>query len=79
MGADRYHAHALRTPSEVARALAYVLGNFAVHARRRGDSSADAEVDPYCSVSIEVRQGPSPPLVSEPRTWLLQVGQRMCA
>src|SRR5207302_9401563 len=40
------------------RTLAYVLGNFAVHARRRGDSSADAEVDPYCSVSVEVRLGP---------------------
>src|SRR5206468_9063321 len=45
--ADRYHAHVLRTPSEVARALAHVFGNFAVHARRRGDYSADAELDPY--------------------------------
>ena len=74
--ADRYHAHMLRTPSEVARTLAYVLGNFAVHARRWGDSSADVEVDPYCSVSVEARLGPGPPLVSEPRTWLLSVGWR---
>jgi putative transposase len=77
--ADRYHAHVLGSPLEVARALAYVLGNFAVHARRRGDSSADGEVDPYSSVSIEVRLGPGPPLVSEPRTWLLSVGWRMVA
>jgi putative transposase len=74
--ADRYHEHVLRTPSEVSRALAYVLGNFAVHARRRGDSSADAEVDPYCSVSVDVQLGPGPPLVSEPRTWLLCSGWR---
>ena len=77
--ADRYHEHVLRTPSEVARALDYVLGNFAVHARRRGDWSADAEVDPYCSVSAEMRLGTGPPLVSEPRSWLLQVGWRLCA
>ncbi|HEX9575864.1 MAG TPA: hypothetical protein VF994_17340 [Myxococcales bacterium] len=72
--ADRYHEHVLRSPSEVVRALAYVLGNFAVHARRRGDGSVDAEVDSYCSVSVEVRLGPGPPLVSEPRTWLLCTG-----
>jgi hypothetical protein len=27
--ADRYHAHILRTPAEVAYAVAYVRGNFA--------------------------------------------------
>jgi putative transposase len=77
--ADRYHEHVLRTPSEVARALAYVLGNFAVHARRRGDWSVGAEVDPYCSMSVAVRLGPGPPLVSEPRTWLLSSGWRKAA
>ncbi len=77
--ADRYHAHVLRTPSEVAWALDYVLGNFAVHARRRGDSSADAELDPYCSESVEVRLAARPPLVCEPTTWLLCVGWRRAA
>jgi putative transposase len=75
--ADRYHEHVLRSPSEVARALAYVLGNFAVHARRRGDWSAGAEIDPCCSVSVEVRLGPGPPLVAEACTWLLRVGWRV--
>ncbi|HEX9602737.1 MAG TPA: hypothetical protein VF973_03225 [Myxococcales bacterium] len=75
--ADRYHEHVLRSPSEVARALAYVLGNFAVHARRRGDWSVGVEIDPYCSVSVEVQLGPGPPLISEPRTWLLCSGWRM--
>ena len=77
--ADRYHEHVLRNPSEVARALAYVLGNFAVHARRRGDTSADGEIDPYCSASTQLTLGPGPPPVHEPKTWLLQVGWRLCA
>jgi putative transposase len=77
--ADRYHEHVLRSPSEVARGLAYVLGNFAVHARRWGNPLAENEVDPYCSVSVEVRLGPGPPLVCKPRTWLLQTGWRLRA
>src|ERR1700738_5349242 len=49
--ADRFHAHALRTPLEVARAVAYVLGNFVIHALRRGrDARAPgATADPYSS------------------------------
>lgn len=34
--ADRYHAHVLRTPSEVKRAVAYVLDNHRKHAREHG-------------------------------------------
>jgi putative transposase len=34
---DRYHAHVLRTPAEVRNAVAYVLGNYAGHAARRGE------------------------------------------
>jgi putative transposase len=33
--ADRYHVHILKTPTEVANAVAYVRGNFTVHARRQ--------------------------------------------
>src|SRR6202011_161830 len=39
--ADRFHAHVLRTPLEVAHAIAYVLGNVAIHASRRGASRRD--------------------------------------
>ena len=34
--ADRYHARALRSPTEVANAIDYVLGNTMIHAARRG-------------------------------------------
>src|SRR5436853_3657261 len=42
--ADRYHARVLRTPTEVARAIAYVEGNSAVHAARRGARLRQGEV-----------------------------------
>ena len=72
--ADRFHAHALRTPLEVARAVAYVLGNFVVHARRRGAASekpALRAADPYSSAGCD-----RPGLTAPPRTWLLRVGWR---
>ncbi|BDG09181.1 hypothetical protein [Anaeromyxobacter paludicola] len=84
---DRYHAHVLRTPSEVKRALAYVLGNFASHARRRGEPLPRGLVDPFSSAAFR-RRGEAdaarvawgPPrwfgglerLVAPPRTWLLR-------
>jgi len=71
--ADRYHGHVLRTPSEVARSVAYVLGNFFVHTMRRGERIDDAEPDEYSS-AIVVETGP--PLVAAARTWLLMVGWR---
>jgi len=72
--ADRFHAHVLRRPVEVARAVAYVLGNFVVHARRRGAKSekpALRAADPYSSAGHD-RSG----LTAPPRTWLLRVGWR---
>jgi REP element-mobilizing transposase RayT len=68
--ADRYHAHALRTPSEVRNALAYVRGNFASHAARRGERIDAALADPFSSAAQVCADGLPPP-VSEPRTWLL--------
>ena len=82
--ADRYHAHILRTPSEVANALRYVRGNFTVHAARRGEP-APAFVDPYSSAALvdgglpREQDGPPGALVSPPRTWLLGVGWRRAA
>lgn len=76
---DRYHAHILRTPTEVARALTYVRGNFAVHAARRREHLPAALVDRFSSAALvdgawTEEQGP--PLVLAPRTWLLVEGWR---
>ena len=77
--ADRYHAHILRTPTEVANALRYVRGNFAVHAARRGDVTPDV-VDEYSSAALVDRVLPREqdgPLVSAPETWLLNSGWKL--
>ncbi len=68
--ADRYHAHVLRTPAEVRHALAYVLGNFASHARRRGEQVGSTWLDPFAIDPSRPLAGSSPAL-SAPRTWLL--------
>jgi hypothetical protein len=68
---DHYHSRVLRTPTEAARALAYVLGNFEHHAAQWGRSVGDGEPDPFSSAAHRAAE---PPLVSEARTWLLNVG-----
>ena len=65
--ADRYHAHALRSPTETANAIAYVLGNAQVHAARRGRPIRPDAIDPLGSAAN--RQ-----FVAEPHTWLLRIG-----
>jgi REP element-mobilizing transposase RayT len=67
--ADRYHAHILRTPTEVARARAYVRDNHRKHAERRGDSLRAGWVDPYSSASHGHRI-----VLPAPHTWLLRAG-----
>lgn len=57
--AERYHAHYLRTPTEVRHAVSYVLHNHTKHFGRAGR-------DPYGS-------GAHPGLVEAPRTWLLRI------
>jgi REP element-mobilizing transposase RayT len=72
----RHHAHALRTPTEVRQAMAYVLLNFRKHLR------AAPGVDPRSSGIWfeEWRQPPprssAPRLVATPTTWLGSVGWR---
>jgi putative transposase len=61
--ADRYHAHVLRTPTEVRRAVHYVRNNY--HHHQTGVSASF--VDPYSSASGE-HGVPLP----EPLTWLLR-------
>jgi len=65
--AGRYHAHVLRTPTEVRNALRYVLGNHAIHAQRQGRVPS-MEIDPYCSLATTIEDQ----LTVPPRSYLLQ-------
>jgi REP-associated tyrosine transposase len=73
---SRFHARALRTPTETRRGLVYVLLNFRKHLR------AAPGVDPRSSGpwfegwrrSVPAQRGPSP--VEPPKTWLATVGWR---
>jgi REP element-mobilizing transposase RayT len=81
--ADRYHLRALATPTEVRRALAYVLGNHTHHRAQRGVRSRTNAVDAFSSAlhfdgwSCRVRCEGShytEPVTAPPSTWLLRVG-----
>lgn len=80
--ADRFHAHVLRTPAEVANALRYVLRNFESHAERRGERlSTKGWVDPFSSSSEKQPRAPQLRLFAEPagsdaRSWLLRNAAR---
>ena len=63
--ADRYHAHVLKTPTEVRNAVKYVQENFARHEARVGRASEPGTVDAFSSRALPAW---------EPRTWLLRVG-----
>src|SRR5258708_462427 len=63
--ADRYHAHVLRTPTEVRHALRYVLGNFEKHSAEWGKPLKVGYRDPYSSISgtsSKSREGTGPPI-----------------
>jgi REP element-mobilizing transposase RayT len=65
---DRYHAHVLRTPTEVRRAIFYIRDNARKHAAERGEIYSARYVDPYSSAGV-------PELVLPPaQTWLLREG-----
>ena len=75
---DRYHSRELTTPSEVRRALVYVLQNV----RKHGFAQLGAYIDPLTSAvrftgwNMAVSTGPDPdPFPARaPRTWLLGEG-----
>jgi hypothetical protein len=78
--ADRYHAHALRTPAEVRNALAYVLLNYRSHMARIGKGAGRASPDPFSSAAtfdgwVEA-QPVAATVTSAPETWLLREGWR---
>jgi REP element-mobilizing transposase RayT len=62
--ADHYHSHLLRSPTEVARALAYVRANAEKHYGQRGADDCSSE-------NAEWRE-----LLASPVTWLLTGGWR---
>ena len=84
--ADRYHLRALRSPTEVRRALAYVLLNARRHAAQRRRKLAKGSIDPAASGRwfdgwrrASPARSPTPsdmPPVAPARTWLPRVGWR---
>jgi hypothetical protein len=63
---DHYHSRLLRSPTELVRAIRYVLGNHEHHFAQKG-------LDPYSSAVLGKREV----VVSEPRGWLLRVGWKL--
>ena len=72
--ADHYHARQLRSPTQVANAIAYVLMNFLHHFPEETAWRARDLRDRFSSAWPE--DGTDPPVVA-PRTWLLSVGWRI--
>jgi REP element-mobilizing transposase RayT len=72
--ADHHHARILRSPTQVANAIAYVLMNFLHHFPEEARRYADDPRDPFSSAWLE--DGADPPVVA-PKTWLLSVGWRI--
>jgi hypothetical protein len=80
--ASRYHAHELKTPTEVRNAVEYVLLNRAKHQAAAGFTMPRGWIDD-CSTAITFEGWRSRPAVPErfadfgtspPRTWLLREG-----
>ncbi len=78
---DRFHAHVLRTPTEVRNALRYVAENHANHRERLGLGARRDRPDPYSSALARAPRGGQLELwdrgvVRAGRTWLLGEGER---
>ena len=79
---DRYHAHALASPTEVRNAVVYVLKNFEKHPEPIPDlgTAPTAGIDPLSSArwftgwAQPPPDSPLTPPVANPRTWLLGTG-----
>ena len=79
--ADRFHAHALRTPREVRNALVYVLNNARKHVGKYSGidpASSGMAFDGWTRPTEYAgpRRDTGPPPVLAARTWLLAVGWR---
>jgi len=65
--ADHYHSRLLRSPTEVARAIRYVLNNHRHHHGERG-------VDRFSSAALDAAERAK--VLSRPLGWLLRAGWR---
>jgi putative transposase len=65
--ADHYHSRLLKTPTELCRAIAYVLGNAAHHFGRRS-------ADPFASAALTLDLRGN--ILDRPETWLVRSGWR---
>ena len=65
--ADHYHARLLRTPTQLARAITYLLGNAAHHFGASGD---DAFASAALTLPLRARA------LEAPKTWLVRIGWR---
>jgi len=79
--ADRYHAHILKTPLEMHRALGYVLRNASKHYGRSTFVDAYSSAAWFRGWSRPVRIGWSPlegraPPISPPESWMARAGWR---
>jgi REP element-mobilizing transposase RayT len=79
--ADRYHSRPLRTPTEVRRAIVYVLCNGRKHLPQVGHRLPSGWIDPEYSSGAWFRGWSRPPLpqygpspIAAPTTWLLTSG-----
>jgi REP-associated tyrosine transposase len=75
--ADRYHAHILKTPTEVRNVVNYVRCNYAKHLKKRGKMPHPWDIDPYSSMSGRAinyvySYDESALVVAAPQTWLLR-------
>ena len=68
--ADHYHSRLLPSPTELVRAIAYVLGNAARHFGTRG-------VDVFSSAALSVAERAT--ILVQPLGWLLRSGWRRAA
>src|SRR5438309_1829783 len=68
--ADHYHSRLLKTPTELVRAIAYVLGNAARHFGTRG-------VDAFSSAGLSLAERAT--FLAEPASWLLRWGWKRVA
>jgi REP element-mobilizing transposase RayT len=72
--ADRYHAHLLKTPTEVRNAVHYVLYNRQKHRRERGLWTHPWDIEELSSASGEAcwywDEKGAGLIIVEPRTWL---------
>jgi REP element-mobilizing transposase RayT len=73
---SRYHAHALRTPTEARRGLIYVLFNFRKHLRAAPGLDPRSSAPWFDGWKIHVRRPRDPAPVAPPQTWLAARGWR---